>query len=78
MYKHLVNNRVKITHEILHMELPLKMKKKTWHFKRGIILTKDNLVRRNLNGSFCSKLETIQHSLNVIMRSPYCLSYTWC
>jgi hypothetical protein len=36
-------------------------------FKRAVILTKDNLDRRNLNGSklccFCSKLETIQHPL---------------
>ena len=36
-----------------------------WYFKRGVILTKDNLARRNSNGSklccFCSKLENIQH-----------------
>jgi hypothetical protein len=36
-----------------------------WFLKKGVILTKDNLARRNWNGSkkccFCSKAETIQH-----------------
>ena len=36
-----------------------------WYLKRGVILTKDNLIRRNWNGNklccFCSSDETIQH-----------------
>ena len=36
-----------------------------WYLKRDIILTKDNLARRNWNGNkqccFCSSDETIQH-----------------
>ena len=36
-----------------------------WYLKRGVILTKDSLARRNWNGNktccFCSKPETIQH-----------------
>ena len=36
-----------------------------WYLNRGVILTKDNLARRNWNGNklccFCSNDETIQH-----------------
>ena len=36
-----------------------------WYLKRDVILTKDNLARRNWNGNklccFCSNDETIQH-----------------
>ena len=36
-----------------------------WYLKRGVVLTKDNLARRNWNGNkaccFCSKPKTIQH-----------------
>ena len=36
-----------------------------WYLHRGVVLTKDNLARRNWNGSkkcvFCSHNETIQH-----------------
>ena len=36
-----------------------------WYLKRGLILSKDNLLRRNWNGNklccFCSSDETIQH-----------------
>jgi len=36
-----------------------------WYLKRGVILTKENLIRRNWNGNklcfFCSSDETIQH-----------------
>ena len=45
--------------------MPLKIKIFMWYLKRGVILTKDNLVRWNWNGSkhccFCSSDETIQH-----------------
>src|SRR6187551_2332550 len=47
------------------MKVPLKIKIFMWYLKRGVTLTKDNLARRNWNGSklcsFCSKEETIQH-----------------
>jgi hypothetical protein len=36
-----------------------------WYLKRGVVLTKDNLIRRNWKGSktcaFCSHPEIIQH-----------------
>ena len=45
--------------------MPLKIKIFMWYLKRGVILTKDNLIRRNWNGNklccFCSSDETIQH-----------------
>lgn len=65
MYRHLVNNGFKATQEIWHMKIPLKIKIFMWYLKRGVVLTKDNLARRNWNGNkaccFCSKPETIQH-----------------
>ena len=65
MYRHLVNNGLKVTQEIWHMKIPLKIKIFMWYLKRGVILTKDNLATRNWNGNkacyFCSKHETIQH-----------------
>jgi hypothetical protein len=51
MYRHLVNNGLKATQEIWHMKIPLKIKIFMWYLKRGVILTKDNLARRNWNGN---------------------------
>ncbi|WVZ81320.1 LOW QUALITY PROTEIN: hypothetical protein U9M48_028710, partial [Paspalum notatum var. saurae] len=65
MYKHLVSNGLKVSQEIWHLKIPLKVKIFLWFFKRGVILTKDNLAKRNWKGrkncEFCSKQETIQH-----------------
>jgi len=65
MYSYLVNNGVKFTQEIWHLKLPLNIKLIMWYFKRGVILTKDNLATRNWNGNklcnFCSKSEIIRH-----------------
>jgi len=48
------------------MKVPLKIKIFLWFLKKGVILTKANLAKRNWNGSkaccFCSTPETIQHS----------------
>jgi hypothetical protein len=47
------------------MKIPLKTKIFAWYLRRGIILTKDNLVKRNWQGSkkcvFCHQDETINH-----------------
>jgi len=65
MYKYIVNNGIKVTQKIWHMKVPLKIKIFLWFLKNGVILTKDNLARRNWNGSkaycFFSTPETIQH-----------------
>jgi hypothetical protein len=57
-----VNNNKKI----LKMKIPLKPKIFGWYLRRGVILTKDNLVKQNWHGStqcVCSviKDETIKH-----------------
>jgi hypothetical protein len=45
--------------------MPLKIKVFMWYLFKGVVLTKDNLTRKNWNGSlrccFCIKDETIQH-----------------
>ena len=33
------------------LKMPLKIKIFTWYLLKGIVLTKDNLARRNWNGS---------------------------
>ena len=47
------------------MKIPLKTKVFAWYLRRGVILTKDNLPKRNWYGSrkcvFCHHDETIKH-----------------
>jgi hypothetical protein len=47
------------------IKAPLKIKIFLWYLRRGVILTKDNLAKRNWKGSkacnFCQDNETIQH-----------------
>ncbi|WVZ96381.1 LOW QUALITY PROTEIN: hypothetical protein U9M48_042027, partial [Paspalum notatum var. saurae] len=50
MYKHLVSNGIKVSQEIWKTKIPLKIKIFMWYVKRGVLLTKDNLARRNWNG----------------------------
>ena len=47
MFKYLVNNRIKVTQEIWHMKVSLKIKIFLWFLKKGVIVTKDNLAKRN-------------------------------
>jgi hypothetical protein len=51
--------------KIWKMKIPLKIKVFAWYLRRGIILTKDNLAKRNWHGStkcvFCHHEETIKH-----------------
>ena len=65
MYAALVNNGVRLSQEIWRAKMPMKIKIFMWYLKRGVILTKDNLVRRNWNRenncSFCHINESIQH-----------------
>jgi hypothetical protein len=47
------------------LKIPLRIKIFMWYLKREVVLTKDNLARRNWNGGkqcvACSQPETIQH-----------------
>lgn len=50
---------------IWKLRIHLKNKIFLWYLKKGVILTKDNLTKRNWKGStkccFCNHNETIQH-----------------
>ncbi|WVZ51089.1 hypothetical protein U9M48_002268, partial [Paspalum notatum var. saurae] len=65
MYKHLINNGLKVSQEIWRTKIPLKTKIFMWYIKRGVLLTKDNLARRNWFGHqsccFCNYNESIHH-----------------
>ncbi len=54
-----------INRRIWKVKVPLKVKIFLWYLRRGVILTKDNLAKRNWKGSktccFCHKDKTIQH-----------------
>ena len=65
MYAALINNGERVSQDIWQTKLPMKIKIFMWYLKRGVILTKDNLARRNWQGdklcSLCHLPETIQH-----------------
>ena len=66
MYKALIQPDMPVdnNHKFWKMKIPLKNKVFAWYLRRGVILTKDNLAKRNWNGSkkcvFCHKDETIK------------------
>jgi hypothetical protein len=66
MYLALMSNGI-IRHNnpLWKLKIPLKIKVFLWYLGRGVILTKDNLARRNWKGNklcvFCSNSETIGH-----------------
>jgi hypothetical protein len=47
------------------LKIPLRIKVFGWYLRKGVILTKDNLAKRNWHGSkkcvFCHQNETIKH-----------------
>ncbi|WVZ53335.1 LOW QUALITY PROTEIN: hypothetical protein U9M48_004295 [Paspalum notatum var. saurae] len=49
MYKHLINNGIIVSQEIWKTKILLKTKIFMWYVKRGVLLTKDNLAKRNWN-----------------------------
>ncbi len=66
MYLALINNGYIDRNKcIWKLKMPLKIKIFMWYLLKGVVLTKDNLARRNWNGSlrcsFCLKNESIQH-----------------
>ena len=69
MYSSLINNgHIERNKFIWKLKMQIKSKIFMWFLFKGVILTKDNLARRNWNGSktccfFFMKNETIQHIL---------------
>ena len=65
-YRGLINQNVPNRNKKLwKLKAPLKIKIFLWYLKRGVILTKDNLAKRNWQGSqhccFCHENKTVQH-----------------
>ena len=66
MYKDLMKETNSYGHGVVwKLKLPLKIKVFLWYLRRGVILTKDNLGKRNWKGCtrccLCSSEESIQH-----------------
>ena len=64
MYLDLLNNQPKYMHKFIwKMKVPLKIKIFMWLLHRKVILTKDNLIKRNWQGNqrcyFCDQHESI-------------------
>jgi hypothetical protein len=52
MYLHLLNQHAPFRYNFIwKLKIPLKIKIFFWYLQRGIILTKDNLARKNWKGS---------------------------
>jgi hypothetical protein len=54
MYAALINNGVIVSQDIWQIKVPTKIKIFLWYLKRGVILIKDNLARRNWNVACCT------------------------
>ena len=66
LYLHLIGRQPTFRHTFIwKLKIPLKIKIFLWYLQRGIILTKDNLARKNWTGSQkycgCNSNETINH-----------------
>ena len=67
MYRALVQPEIPVNnnHKIWHMKISLQTKVFAWYLRKGVILTKDNLFKRNWKGSkkcvSCDHDETIKH-----------------
>jgi hypothetical protein len=58
------------------LKLPLHIKVFGWYLRRGVILTKDNLARRNWNGSkacvFVIRMKQLNtYSSNIVLQDLY-------
>jgi hypothetical protein len=66
MYQYLINHNTHFSNKFIwKLKIPLKIKIFLWYVQQGVILTKDNLAKRNWTGSqnccFCDCQETIKH-----------------
>jgi hypothetical protein len=67
LYLALINNGIanNMNKQLWRLKVPLKIKIFMWYMKKEIVVTKDNLAKRNWDGSkqcsFCLHDETIQH-----------------
>jgi len=73
LYLHLLDRHPTFSHKMIwKLKIPLKIKIFLWFLQRGILLTKDNLTKKNWTGSQkccgCNSNETIQH---LFLDCPY-------
>jgi hypothetical protein len=66
MYEDMMNDHTPFLHKFLwKMKIPLKIKIFMWFLSNKVLLTKDNLVKRNWSGCtrcvFCGEQETVEH-----------------
>jgi hypothetical protein len=66
LYQYLMHQGTPFTNKFIwNLRIPLRIKIFLWYLQRGVILTKDNLVKTNWAGSqkccFCHDNETIKH-----------------
>ena len=78
LYLHLIDTQPPFQHKMIwKLKIYLKIKIFLWYLQRGVVLTKDNLVRKNWKGSQkccgCNSDETIQH---LFLDCPYA-SMVW-
>ena len=72
-YSHLINTHPPFRHKMIwKLKIPLKIKIFLWYLQRGVVLTKDNLAKKNWSGSQkycgCNSNETINH---LFLHCPY-------
>jgi hypothetical protein len=76
MYDALINNGVRVSQDIWQTKLLMKIKVFMWYLKRGVILTKDNMARRNWTGDkhccLCNLPETIHHLFLIVFMLNFC------
>ena len=52
MYLHMINQNTPFSHKLIwKLKIPLKIKIFLWYLQKEVILTKDNLIKRNWKGS---------------------------
>ena len=61
----ITSSQISVMNHFWKIKIPLKVKIFLWYLEKGVVLTKDNLFKRNWRGSnkccFCINEETIQH-----------------
>jgi hypothetical protein len=77
MYNALIlDTQVRDNMVLWKIKVPLRIKIFLWYLKRGVVLTKDNLSRRNWDGNklcvFCSSFESIQHLFFIVTLPGLC------
>jgi len=77
MYAALINNGVRVSLDVWQTKLPMKIKIFMWYLKRGVILTKDNLARRNWHGDKCCCFFHLPGSIQHLFFDCFYAKFLW-